>query len=347
MMKQIQFSTSILIAISIMACNQPGKTENLDNEKIPVVVTQLDSIRVNHEIKVSGNAEGSKTVKLGFMVAGKVNFIALEEGESIRAGKLLASLDPENYRIAKDIADATLEQVTDEYNRLSQMHERKSLAESDFVKISSGYKQAKAQQKLHAKNLNETKLIAPIDGVLLKKLTEVGEIIGVGLPLFVLSDIDTIRINAAIPENEIRMITPGDSAEVYLPALDSSCWGTVTEIAALAEATTRSFNVKIAIPNPKLLIRPGMTAEATLFTSEQESLITIPVAAILHDIDGSSYVYLLDQAKGIALKRSVMPGQIRADELVITSGLAAGDLLIIAGQHKVNEGVAVEPKFEE
>lgn len=156
------------------------------------------------EISLSGNIEGFKTVRLGFLVAGKIDQIAFNEGDKVPKGHMIASLDPSSYNIAKEMADIQVNQVQDEYNRLKIMHDNNSLSESDFSKITFGLQQAKAQQKLHTKNLADTRLYSPIEGILLKKLAETGEITGVGLPLFVISDIRKIKVSAFIPENELH-----------------------------------------------------------------------------------------------------------------------------------------------
>jgi RND family efflux transporter MFP subunit len=335
---------AILCAVGFASCNsKKSKKENI--EKPILVETQtISKTSANKTISVSGNIDGNKTVKLGFLVAGKVNFIAINEGEAIGAGKLLASVDPESYAIAKDMADAATEQVQDEYNRLKEMYDKKSISESDFVKISCGLKQAKAQQRLHTKNLNDTKLVSPINGILLKKLTEEGEIIGVGIPFFIISDIQTVKVNASVPESDLNQIKIGANARVYISALDSTFTGKITEIGSVAESTTRSFTVKIELKNPKLLIRPGMTAEIKFASTKKSEIIVVPANSILHDIDNSSFVYITDVQGNKAIKRKVAVGQISGDNIEIVSGIETGEKLIIGGQNKISNGSLITLK---
>lgn len=344
MAKMYLYLCIFLSVFGLSGCTiQKNKKEN--TEKAILIETQtISKILTNNTISVSGNIEGDKTVRLGFLVAGKINYIAIDEGEALDAGKLLSSLDPESYVIAKDMADANAEQVQDEYNRLQEMHERKSISESDFVKISCGLKQAKAQQRLHAKNLNDTKLVSPINGILLKKFTEVGEIIGAGIPLFVISDIQTVKVNASVPESDLSLIKSGQEASVYISALDSTFAGRITEIGSLADAATRAFTVKIELKNPKLLIRPGMTAEVKLLSSKQTEIIVVPAGTILHDIDNSAFVYVADVQGNKAIKRKVVVGQILGDNIEIVSGINVGEELIISGQNRLSNGSLITLK---
>jgi membrane fusion protein, multidrug efflux system len=331
----------IILIIGLAGCSKKNDQNVQVESAIPVLTHQINKISVNKEILVSGNIEGRKTVKLGFLVSGKINYIAGDEGSAISAGQMLASLDPENYSIAKELADVNLDQMQDEYNRISMMYERGSVSDGDFTKISNGLKQAKAQLKLQTKNLSDTKLYCPVNGVLLKKGTEVGEIIGTGVPLFVVSDINTVKVNASVPESELDKVRIGDVARVYISALDESFTGKVVEVGSVAEATTRSFLVKVELKNPGLLIRPGMTAEVRFTSSDKSEIIAIQGDAILHDADNTSYIFIVDESKKQSFKRKVTIGRIIGNNIEITSGVNENELVVVGGQNKLKDGSSI------
>lgn len=345
-MKMYKFRICLFLAVlfTIIGCNGNKAANEQSGAPVAVVAKQIGNLSVNQEISASGNIEGRKTVKLGFLVAGKVNYIAAGEGSTIEAGQLLASLDPENYKIAKEIADANLASVQDEYNRINIMHERKSVSDGDFSKISNTLKLAQAQQKLQNKNLSDTKLYSPIKGVLLKKGVEVGEIIGTGLPLFVVSDIGIIHVNAAIPENDLQQIRIGSDASVYISSINSTFTGKVVEVGSVAEPTTRSFTVKIELQNPKLIIRPGMTAEIKITTGRKVDILAVPGEAVLRDLDNTSYVFVADAARKQAFKRKISLGRMTGSNIEVTSGITSNEWVIVGGQHKLNDGSAIELK---
>ncbi|MDD4091687.1 MAG: efflux RND transporter periplasmic adaptor subunit, partial [Smithellaceae bacterium] len=295
-------------------------------------------------IAVSGNIEGSKTARLGFMVSGKINYIAAREGAMIEKGQLLASLDPENYRIAKEIADANAAQIQDEYDRLNLMHERGSISESDYSKISNGLKMARAQQRLHTKNLAETRLYSPFRGVLLKRGVEVGEIIGAGLPLFGVSDIRLVHVNASVPETDLRFIKMGVKAKIVVPSIDSAFTGQVIEVGSLAEPTTRAFSVRMEVRNPDGTLRPGMTAEIQIPSGRQEEVIRVPGEAVLRDMDNTAYVFVVDEVKRRAFRRKISLGKIDENGIAVAAGLVQGELVVVGGQHKLQNGSLVALK---
>jgi RND family efflux transporter MFP subunit len=329
----------IALIIFLLPGCQTKKTNQLtDSSAIPVVTGSVLKTDSGTEISISGNIEGYKTVRLGFMVAGKIDFIAANEGEVISKGELISSLDPTSYAIAKELADIQVNQVQDEYDRLKLMHDKKSLSESDFAKISYGMQQAKAQQKLHTKNLSDTKLYSPIDGVLLKKLAEVGEITGIGMPLFVVSDIRKIKVNAYIPENELHNIKIGQKAKVLLSSLSEIYDGKITEVGSAADPASRSFSVKIEVDNPKMLIRPGMIAEVSIASENKKEVLVIPVESIQHDYNNQSFVYVVDNTRNKAFRRNVIPGQLINNRIEITSGLNENEIIVTGGQQKLVDG---------
>ena len=341
---RLKILITLTVLFLVLGCNGDKIAGGQVGVPIPVLAKQVGKISVDQEVFASGNAEGRKTVKLGFLVAGKINYIAVNEGGMLQAGQLLASLDPESYRIAKEMADANFDQVQDEYNRLTLMHDRKSISDSDYSKVTNMLKGARAQQKLQNKNLADTRLYSPINGVLLKKGVEVGEIIGSGLQIFAVSDISIIHVSASIPESELRQIKIGSDASVYIASIDSPFTGKVVEVGSLAEPTTRSFTARIEVKNPKLIIRPGMTAEVKIATGLKADILAIPGEAVLRELDNTSYVFIADPVRKQAFKRKISVGRMRDSSVEVTSGLARGEWVIIGGQHKINDGSSIEIK---
>ncbi len=334
------FSTTLLLSLLtlLVACNKPTAQEETP---IPVITQQAKESTFENSINISGNVMGQQTVQLAFMVPGQVNQVTLEEGQSIQKGKLLASLDPTSYQLARNIAKAKYDEIEDEYNRLSAMHTSGSLSESDFVKISSGLEQAKANYLLQEKNLKDTRLHAPISGVLLKRGAEPGEIIGQGTRIFGLSDIDTVQVNASVPEGELNSIHLGDTCVVEIPSLGQSWKGSITQIGAAAEPTTRTFNIKIDLPNSDLKLRPGMVAEVKIPEATTSSKIAIPASAILTNMDNTHYVYVADKEKKKAYKRKVTIGAIQQNNISILSGLNPNEWIVTGGQENLQDGSSI------
>jgi multidrug efflux pump subunit AcrA (membrane-fusion protein) len=268
-----------------------------------------------------------------------------------------------------DQARAAFEKAADDYRRYRQLYERKSMAPVDFAKVEAGYrvakaqyemaqngariedraaagfvvKQAQAQAGLSRKRVSDSRLISPIEGMVARRSIDPGEMAGVGTPVFSIVNLNPARIRVGIPEAEIGKIHAGQSATISIPALDKTEFqGKVDLVGVAADPNSRTFTVKIAVPNPKLLLKAGMIAEASIEASGTIDVITIPGEAIVHDPQGSMLVYVYFPDGKRVHARRVETGTVRNRDIEILAGLSSEDLIVIAGQHNVREGSRVE-----
>ena len=191
------------------------------------------------------------------------------------------------------------------------------------------------------KYLSDTKLYSSINGVLLKREAEVGEIISVGMPLFIIADIKKVKMLAFVPEGELHEIKIGQTANVAVSALDKTFTGKVTEVGSTAEATSRAFTIKIEIENPGLLVRPGMIAEARIATNNKKQVILLPTECIQQDLSNQSFVFVVDKAQNKVFKRRVSLGNIIDNKIAIVSGLVDSELVVIGGQQNLTDGAPI------
>lgn len=338
MKRPLFFPAFIALCLAVSCKNRNTPASGGEPAAIAVKTEEVKSQTVNAQIAVSGNIEGFTTVNLGFMVPGKINYESAIEGENIKKGQLIASLDPTNYSIAKAQADVQLSSTVDEFNRLKILHAGKSLSEADFSKISFSLQQARLQQQLQQKNLNDTRLYSPISGVLLKKHAEEGEIVSVGMPLFTVSDIRKIKVLAYVPEGELHEIKLGQTADVSITALGKTFGGKVIEIGSAADATSRAFAIKIEVENPGLLIRSGMIADARMTGSNKKQTILLPAECIQQDLANQSYVFVVDNTQNKAFKRRVSLGSMFSNKIEIVSGLSDKEIVVTSGQKKLSDG---------
>jgi len=331
---------SLLLFCVACVGNKEVPLADADNA-IPVEVQTVEALPIRNEIVLSGNVEGKTTVRLGFMVSGKVESIACKEGESVQEGQPLSRLEPASYILAKQLSDIQVNLAKDEFERLSLMRNRGSVSESDYTKAKLALQQAQVEQKIQEKNVNDTRILSPIAGVLLSKQTEVGEIVAAGTPLFVIADIKKVIVTVFVPEGELHQIILGQDARVNIGALNKTFTGKVTDVGALAEATSRAFTVKIEIDNRDLLIRPGMIAEATIAGKHQSESILVPVESIVHDAGNQNYIYVANKDARRAFRRKISLGQMIENNIQVVAGLATGEAIVTAGQSKLTDGVNI------
>ena len=347
-------------------------------------------------INASGNVEAAETAYLSFQVPGQVLKVFVEEGQAVHAGQVLAELDVRDYQYRlnavasqtgaadanfqkanagvrkQELAQAKvdLDRVEDEYKRLKALHDRGSLAPSDYKKIEAAYLAARerysmaeegarsedklaakevfhgaqAQENIAKKALADTRLTAPFAGIIAKKDVENGMLVNSSRPVFVLMSLQPAKVRVGVPEAEIGKIRIGQKAAIQIPSLGSRSFeGRVETIGFAADPAARTFSVKISVPNPKLELRAGMVAESGIETGEKVAAMTVPGQAIVRDAQGATTVFLFFAEKNRVYARRVDTGSVFGREVEIVRGLSGSEKVVVGGQQLIHEGSAVTP----
>ncbi len=293
---------------------------------------------------------------VAFLVSGKVIRVLPREGEYVRKGQLLASIDPTDYDLAltaaakqADMARISFERAEDEHWRMKMLFDSNSLAPNDYAKYKAAYDSAKQQheqaiaaEKIARKRLTDATLLAPVSGFISKRSIEPGETAGPGRPAFEIVDLDTVEISAGVPETDVHLVRVGQQVGVTLPALPGESFqGVVRLVNISADPGTRTFMTRVSIPNPKHTLRIGMVAEARIRGDKVVNMLTAPIEAIVRDPQGATmvYIYYPDQKRVYAKRVEI--GAPYGRDLEIKSGLSGNEWVVLAGQTRLREGSVV------
>lgn len=334
-----------MILIGGMSACKPDASEGVVTTltaRTPVMVRPAASVSANRNVSVSGTMVADKTAPLSFVVPGKVNHLFVDEGDRVKAGTLLATVDPADYTNGLDIAEASLARAKDAYTRYEPLYREGAFTEKNLIELKTGLAQAVAGRNIARKALANTRLYTPIPGIIGTKGIELGQMVSPQVLAFTIVKTDVIFARVSVPETEIGLVSMGQSAEVSIPALsDQRFKGRVSMIGAEADERTRTYAVKIELANPHGVLRPGMIATADIFTGKGVNVLTIPGHAIVRDADNLTYVFVADAVKGLAQRRRVVPGAAFRNEIEIKSGLTSEDAVIVSGQHKLSDGTPI------
>jgi multidrug efflux pump subunit AcrA (membrane-fusion protein) len=261
------------------------------------------------------------------------------------------------------------ERWADEYKRMKFLVERKSLPPNDFQKVEAAYNAsreryqmaqegtrkedratavaqahaAEAQASEERKRLDDTRLLAPISGNISMRRVDPGQTVAAGTAVFSIVDLNPAKVRVGVPEAEIAKVKLGANSTITLPSLAGRQFeGRVGIIGVAAEAASRTYTVKIIVPNPGPVLLAGMVAEAQIFGLATVHALTIPGEAIVHDPQGapSVFVYFPDRKRVYAHKIEVGPPV--GTEIEIRSGLRGDEQVVVGGQQKLREGMLVE-----
>ena len=337
-------STLTLVALAACAPASARSPNEGDSTAIPVVARDVSPSTRAWSTTASGIVQAKTTVDVSFQVPGKVVMVGPDEGQTVRAGQVIAAVDPTDYRLTMEQAAAQSDRATRDRDRNRPLLDAGSIAAADMDHLEIGARQSAAAADLARKKLSDTRLEAPISGVIARRAIEVGATAAPGQPVFTIVDLDPVRVRIGVPEGDVGHVTVGAPASVRIPALGATFNGRVSLIGVAADPTTRSYTVEVTVPNPVRQLRAGMVAEATISTSQSVTALLVPAAAVLHNggMDGATIVYALDRGDSRVHARRVTTGLARGDSLEITGGLTSGDRIVVAGQHRLREGALVQ-----
>jgi RND family efflux transporter MFP subunit len=329
------FSTALITG----SCKE-DKKESTD-KIIPVKIIEIAATQTSDRRNYIGTVEESASISLSFSLPGTVEEAFVSEGQHVRKGQLLATLNTATAENSYQGALAKLRQAQDAYDRLVKVHENGSLPEIKFVEVETGLQQAKSMVAVAKKNLADCRLYAPRNGLIATRQIESGMNVMPGIPAFKLVTVETVFVKIPVPETEIGLIAIGQEAKVTVAALDDSVFtGKIAVKGISANAITHTYEAKIGIDNPQYRLMPGMICRVTALSgTDGNTEIVIPNRCIQISADGKKYVWIADG--NIAKRRSVKTGSLTDDGTVIVEGLSAGDRLITEGFLKIGEGTKI------
>jgi len=333
---------SALIAVTLMVMGCGGSKRLSSPVPPPVTVREVVVVAVPRTISVSGVLEAALEVELGFEVGGRIEEVRVREGQTVRRGQVLATLDATDLGHALEIAEAKLGEIEAEHGRLSRLYAKGSLTRHDFDRIESALAEARANAEILRDQVAHAVLLSTLDGIVSHRRAEPGTVVAPGLPVVAVVAVDRVKAAVAVPESDISAVALGQTAEVEIPALEGQVFsGRVDEMQPVAAALSRTYKVTIGLDNPRGALRPGTVALARIRVGGETRSAAVPGTAILTTPEGNPFVYLLQGDGTSVSRRRVAVGGLQGTEVIVTEGLEAGDHVVVGGQHRLSDGAVV------
>lgn len=320
---------------------EAGDTGEGYRRVVNVEVERVEARNFTSTIRLTGVALAMRDVMVSAEEAGVVRRILLDKGSAVRAGSAMLRLDDAILKAQVAAASAQAEYDAQVWES------RKKLYEEDGVGSELAYHQARnaaeqSQGTLEALQvrLARTTIRAPIRGILNDRLVEVGTMVSPGTVVARVVQADTIRIMSGVPERYALYVAAGAGATVSFDVLPGETFaGSITYVGEVVDPDARTFPVELTFPNPGGLIKPGMVAEVSVTQGEVPDAIVAPRQALVSMEDGQ-VVFVVEEAGGetVAAARRVEVAESQGNDVVIGSGLAPGDRLVVVGQQGLTDG---------
>ena len=270
-------------------------------------------------------------------VSGRISEMPVVLGQTVKTGQLLAKIDAREIQARLEQAEAQNDQARRDLDRIRTLAEKQVASKQELESAEARALVAEAALREARTMLGYVNVTAPFDGVVSRRLAEVGDLAAPGKPLLEIEDRGELRFEADVPEALIGMVNAGDAIEVSIPATRKTFPAKVAEVSPTADAASRTFLVKLDLPaSPDL--RAGQFGRAALPVGEAKSL-RIPAAAIVQR--GQMEIVFVNDA-GKARLRLVRTGKTFPDGVEILAGLSEGDAVILTNPASLVDGQSVE-----
>ncbi len=346
----------LFISVAVTACKE--KVEIIEEIRTlkTITVTETATGQIS---KLSGIVRATDSSSLSFEVSGKVETVNVDIGDHVRKGQLLAVLDKEPYRLDVNAAQAELVKAKakvvntkEEYDRQERVYRQGAGAESKLERAKYNYSAARSQVNyqiaklnLAKRNLRKTMLTSPYDGYIAWRSVEPHEERNVGEKVFEIDAKGALQVHLAVPETMIHRINMDTPTTVTFPTLPGqSVKGRISYIGSAA-VKANAFPIKVGLIDPMNQIKPGMTAEANLFLKDKNQQLgyLVPLQAILPTPDAKQgNVFVYDPKTSTVKKTPISVRGSQHDQAIVYEGLAAGDIIAVAGVSFLADGLKVK-----
>ncbi|MDR2481752.1 MAG: efflux RND transporter periplasmic adaptor subunit [Spirochaetaceae bacterium] len=332
---------ALCVFLTAIGCN--NKTEKTETP-ISVKTLKISAADVKNGARFSGVIAAENDIALAFLSAGQVKTVNVHNGSHVSKGAILAVIDSTATQSVFNAAKAKLDQALDAYKRYQPLHADGNMSEVDWKKVVTAREEAESAFALAQRTLENCSLTAPKDGYISEKKIESGDTVAAGIPVMRLVSIDKLYGEISVPSKDAQNIHEGMNSIVRVDGVNDM-YGKVQEIDITANALTRTYKVRVLIESPEGNILPGMLCSVFIADNaspEPSAGFVIPAESLQLGADGRYFVYVVNTESNRVQRAPVDTHGFEENGVVVSNGLKDGDIIVIDGAQKLDEGVLVK-----
>lgn len=340
-------ATIALCSLGLTGCKPHVKPEAAPVVRVEINVVGQSGGAADSGSEYSGTVSSAEESSVSFSVPGTITEIYVEAGQKVKKGQVLARVRSESLINANNIAQSELAEARDAYNRMKKLHDANALPDIKWVEIQETLKQAENAAQMAQRAVGDATLKAPFTGSVSEKIADVGQTVIPAQPILNLVNLNDLQVEISVPEGRISSFAEGAKATVEFESLDGlKVEGKVSQKSVVADPFTRGYTVKFDIPDGDGRILPGMIGTVVMVNAPEESKneaqaqITLPAQSVLLASDNRQFVWVVKNGK--SYQQYVVADELAPEGVIIKSGLADGDSVIVAGMQKVSNGTEIE-----
>lgn len=303
------------------------------SEPIPVKVVKLEKTSSTSEITASGQVTTEDETLLSFKTSGVVDKVFVKEGDHVRKGQLLASLDLTEINALVAQAGHNVEKMQRDFHRVSNLYKDSVATLEQLQNVETALSVAKEQFQAATFNKSFSTIHAPANGYVLRKFVNGGQVVGVGDPILLTNSASQGAwiLKVGVSDKEWSSLKIGDKATVTLDAFTEKTFpASITRKSETADPQTGAFTVELQIKSGDVKLATGMFGAATIHSAEKRPSWSVPYEAVL-DANGSEGFVFITSDNKTAKKQPVVIDSFNGTSMRISNGLENAEALIVSG----------------
>lgn len=326
----------ILWGVAILGCASETLSKNIPPTFVETAKVQFSTI--NDEIYATGTLLSVPGITIKSEIAGRVQNICFNSGDSVKAGDRLVEINAEITRAKFAAAKAKFNLSELNLARAKSLYSSKDISKADFDQIKAAYDADLADLNGLRVTLEQATIVAPFSGKLGLNEVSLGDYISVGQNIVNLQTLDPLKVDFSIPETYLSKVNIGQNVSLKSDIYPNKVFeGKVEATESLINSNNRTLTIRANIPNPEGLLIPGGFVAVTLKLGQRRAML-IPQIAIVHDVEGD-YVFKMSGTKADKVKITI--GIRDESNVEIKSGLKENDIIVVTGQMKIFPGVKI------
>lgn len=312
--------------------------DQMTNNEKRVLVTALavEAVNFEHTIEVQANVKTRQNLDLYPEYNGKLVSIYVKEGQSVKKGALLAKIDDAGLKEQLDQIELQLNLAETTFERTERLWNQKIGSEMMYLEAKTRYEAQKKQLAQMRRQLAKTKIYAPFNGTIDQVFANQGANVAPGVtPILRIVNLNSMYLEADVPENYLTSVTKGSKAVVEIPVLGQSQITSIRQTGSYIQPSNRTFRVEAPLDNPNGDIKPNLVAKLNVIDYTNPEALMVPRRILRQNAEGVYFVFALSNSEGensyAAEQRFVELGKSKNEMIEITQGISQGDLLIDEG----------------
>jgi membrane fusion protein (multidrug efflux system) len=330
--------------IAMLEENIQEESPSVTRFHVPVSVKEMRPESFEHYIEITGRLEAEDDAFISPEMNGQIEAIHVREGEAVKAGQLLVSLNTSVIESNMREVKTGLELATKLYNKQKELWDQNIGSEMQYLEAKNTKEQAEARLATLEAQMDMARIRAPFSGVVETILMKEGELAIPGMQLIRLINLNSLKLYGNISERYLTSLRKGEKVLVSFPDAEGlTLSAPIYRVGNVIDNESRTFRIEVKIDNASRTLKPNMYSVIKVNDFSSSSAFVVPSVAIRQDIKGN-YIYITDNAGKKARKRYVETGLSYEDQTMVLKGLEKGDRVIVKGFAQVSDGADIALK---